>query len=466
MIDETTGEEIRKTGTTVAAAVAESNKTQQPAPASAKPGKWTGGEGLGPRMAKQLNEAIRDLTSEGQTHDKLSGIVGCTEGWQKESHSSYMILFGAARPETAVIARRIGEKYGWTATGKNYRAIMADFAAGVVELRASRPVVDERRTQEQENERMAESNRIDAERKAEHEKQAAIDRQNESKWAAEFPHLERANRSTKSRWALAAANIRTELQAKYPGQVFSVTSSSYSGGCSIDIGWSDGPVSKDVDKIAQKYSTAHFDGMQDLETSTSTHWNTVFGGAKYIFANRSIGVETQTALMPWAQERVAAGDMWCQHDASGLAWQLWQSHGLPVGAVVKGVEARGDAEGGAGNDPAAFWRIVYDLPATPPPLQITTPAASSGDGSITVSQNEAKNGVEIRFASKPAADVLAGLKARGFRWAKFARVWYHRRDAASLAYAYELAGQAVPETSGGDPVDMAYEDQCARAVGM
>jgi hypothetical protein len=74
---------------------------------------------------------------------------------------------------------------------------------------------------------------------------------------------------------------------------------------------------------------------------------------------------------------------------------------------------------------------IPDTPAAPP-------AAGSGAGaSVTVSPSSpGREGVvEIRFAGKPAADVLAALKAHGFRWARGNRCWYDR----DAAYAASLA---------------------------
>ncbi len=61
----------------------------------------------------------------------------------------------------------------------------------------------------------------------------------------------------------------------------------------------------------------------------------------------------------------------------------------------------------------------------------------------TVTENEEKNGVEIRFNSKPAAEVRANLKAHGFRWSRFSSCWYKKRSADSLAFALGLIGREV-----------------------
>ena len=60
-------------------------------------------------------------------------------------------------------------------------------------------------------------------------------------------------------------------------------------------------------------------------------------------------------------------------------------------------------------------------------------------GKPVVTENEEKNGVEIRFPSKPAEETLTALKANGWRWSRFSGCWYKTRTAESKAFAAELA---------------------------
>lgn len=41
-----------------------------------------------------------------------------------------------------------------------------------------------------------------------------------------------------------------------------------------------------------------------------------------------------------------------------------------------------------------------------------------------ISFNTAKNGIEISFPGKPSEEIRTSLKADGFRWGKFNKVWY------------------------------------------
>ncbi len=64
-----------------------------------------------------------------------------------------------------------------------------------------------------------------------------------------------------------AALIRSALKRAFPATKFSVRSSSYSGGSSVSVKWTDGPTAKDVDVILNQYETRGFDGMIDLAHS-------------------------------------------------------------------------------------------------------------------------------------------------------------------------------------------------------
>lgn len=65
--------------------------------------------------------------------------------------------------------------------------------------------------------------------------------------------------------------VRKALKEAFPGQKFSVRSSTYSMGASINVSWTDGPQTADVDKVIGCFAGSGFDGMIDLKTSKS-HW--------------------------------------------------------------------------------------------------------------------------------------------------------------------------------------------------
>lgn len=87
----------------------------------------------------------------------------------------------------------------------------------------------------------------------------------------------------------AAKNIRIQLKAAFPGVKFSVKTSSYSCGNSINIRWTDGVTVQQVNEITREYSLGDFDGMTDsYEYDQSDYWTDAFGGTKYVFNERTL----------------------------------------------------------------------------------------------------------------------------------------------------------------------------------
>ncbi len=71
--------------------------------------------------------------------------------------------------------------------------------------------------------------------------------------------------------AETAKLVRVALKKNFPGVKFSVTSSVYSMGASIDVRWVLGPTTKEVNAVAKQFESADFDGSIDLQT-IKDHW--------------------------------------------------------------------------------------------------------------------------------------------------------------------------------------------------
>lgn len=246
--------------------------------------KWGGS--IGPRMAKAVNAAWSAVNWEGKTQLELSGVVG-----QNEHRAVVTPMFGPVRQEASDGLHDIGERYEWTLTPENYKRVIAELDTLKRRLEESRPVVDNRRTPEAEAERISEHKAAEQDRTIEaraHQAEVArllSDLQSQYPWA----------KQDGSDHARASANIKRELAQAFPGIKFTVRSDSYSGGNSVDIGWHDGPTSKEVEAIADKYQHGSFDGMQDLyEYDRSAYSEAVdrwLGSAKYVHAQRGMSDE-------------------------------------------------------------------------------------------------------------------------------------------------------------------------------
>tara|TARA_Y100000310_G_scaffold60266_1_gene55617 strand:- start:3010 stop:3633 length:624 start_codon:yes stop_codon:yes gene_type:complete len=65
--------------------------------------------------------------------------------------------------------------------------------------------------------------------------------------------------------------VRVALKKEFPNQKFSVRSSVYSGGASINVNWEDGVSTKEVDNVIKSFEGSGFDGMIDLKYYKK-HW--------------------------------------------------------------------------------------------------------------------------------------------------------------------------------------------------
>lgn len=111
--------------------------------------------------------------------------------------------------------------------------------------------------------------------------------------------------------AETAKKIRKVLKEQFPGVKFSVRSSSYSMGSSIDVRWTDGPMEEEVAPVVDRFSSASFDGYNDSEKLHGYEWEGKhYSGAKYIFAQRTLSPELRARLTAIAEARYGDWERW------------------------------------------------------------------------------------------------------------------------------------------------------------
>lgn len=399
--------------------------------------KWT--STAGPRQVKQVKSAFGDLRMEHATYIQLAGVKGVDE----RQMVLVSLFSGETREDVTKAQEELAERYGYEITRENCKAIVADVAAALVTLKANRPIKDERTTPEAR----AESVRLMNERHEEHKKEREEQDKALEIEAAKYPYLSRDK--SKSSWALGAANIRTELAKAFPGIKFSVTSESFSMGCSIDIRWQNGPTSDEVNAITKKYEYGRFDAMQDLATidHAAFDWSRIFGGAKYVMASRSMadGLQEQICLLlceaqgvGWTgltSQRELCGASDC-YDLGSHAHQTFSASSMPAGAVVNGVESPDNIMG---------WRLTFEPLPEPPkaPERKTRTETTNTETSATISEHtHTKRGFQmwiVELAEKVSrerySELLTEAKNRGG--------WYSRKWGTTPAgFAFKEEEQA------------------------
>ena len=129
--------------------------------------------------------------------------------------------------------------------------------------------------------------------------------------------------------------LRKVLKRSFPETKFSVRSSRYTGGSSIDIKWMDGPTGSEVKAVTGYFQGADFDGMTD-SMSYRGEWQgeTVSFGVDFIFTKRAYSRETLVA----AATKVATDYGVSVPEIRGDDCAAWIYD--PTGAFVKNTNQR------------------------------------------------------------------------------------------------------------------------------
>jgi len=95
--------------------------------------------------------------------------------------------------------------------------------------------------------------------------------------------------------AQAAKAIKQELYATFPGIEFSVKSSNYSMGSSVDVYYTDGPTTKEIEALTGKYQYGHFNGMTDMYEVSNSRDD--IPQAKFVSVNRKMSEDVAASLI-------------------------------------------------------------------------------------------------------------------------------------------------------------------------
>ena len=243
--------------------------------------------------------------------------------------------------------------------------------------------------------------------------------------------------------------IREDLKTTFPGQKFSVRSSTFAGGSAIDVVWTDGPSYNEVNDVVAHYASRGFDGMIDMSYSfqharlpngkivrSGSHGTTDSRGSHPGWSEKHPGAVPVTLCSSYVQ---------CQrnHSESMLRWALAQM-------VKQGYILEGDYQivpGANGNGwstaPYVRWTLTpetaasigythivdqelstmlatsfYQRPA--PPTENSTATVATPGATVT----QERDWVWIKFASKPTDNVIEQLRGLGARWSKRRAAWY------------------------------------------
>lgn len=98
-----------------------------------------------------------------------------------------------------------------------------------------------------------------------------------------------------SEHAKTAKMIKARLQHVFPGVAFSVKSDIFSGGDSVDVSWTDGPTTRQVEECISRHEYGHFDGMTDMYEYSNPRDD--IPQVKYVQTQRSQSRDTRRAII-------------------------------------------------------------------------------------------------------------------------------------------------------------------------
>lgn len=163
---------------------------------------------------------------------------------------------------------------------------------------------------------------------------------------------------------------------------------------------------------------------------------------------KSAHIEPEQLLRNAEYKRKAARDA---RDAAGRARKADKISNLKAAAVQY------DKEAAEMQDAFDEWAARHPEEAAKyrsAPVAAVAPAdqapAAAGDvvPGLKVAYNSQHNGIELRFAGRPTDEVIARVKAQGFKWSSKQKIWYAPKTDARQAFADALAGKEQVKVGG------------------
>jgi hypothetical protein len=137
--------------------------------------------------------------------------------------------------------------------------------------------------------------------------------------------------------AAAAKMIKQELKKLFPLVKFSVKSSSYAGGNSVDVQWENGPTYDTIERVTGKYQYGNFDGMTDSYEYSNRRKD--IPQAKYVQVSRRVTKDIQEQVFQYLRkthnhfEKVQSIDE--SHPDLKNYWDIWDAREMVNRIVSK-----------------------------------------------------------------------------------------------------------------------------------
>lgn len=109
--------------------------------------------------------------------------------------------------------------------------------------------------------------------------------------------------------SLIRETLKEQFKADYPDVKFSVRSDRYSMGASINVSYTDGPPSGEVEKFLKEYEAATYNGhfdMKEYKSHKTQDGMDVAYGADYVFVRRDLSAQAEDDAKKVAQQVIGS----------------------------------------------------------------------------------------------------------------------------------------------------------------
>ena len=212
------------------------------------------------------------------------------------------------------------------------------------------------------------------------------------------------NKGKSSSHAAAASSVKSELMTAYPGIKFSVKSDSFSGGNSISIHWEDGPTTKEVEAISQKYQYGHFNGMDDIYEYSNERED--IPQVKYVSESRHMS-ERIKALLP----QIPNSDNY-RDSQDQILYRIFAATSLPPTYQNERIE-RTDTTAGHIDE---LYKIVFETEHQPTTTPDPTPAPETGSVFIV---DYSEKAIAVTGDAATLKAIQSKMYAIGGKWNRF-----------------------------------------------
>lgn len=397
--------------------------------------KWTLKVKLTKKAKEEITGKIYKLKSLIYTSKELNGVIG---GETRENLLTQLVGITVDSQYNLDKYVEVGKKFNWEITDGNIVELNNEIKTAIEEGQKHIPVNDHRITPEEYQKREEENNK----RHEEYKRREA---------QAKTVYESLKAKAPAGAVGIIIAEINEDISDSQTDYFDERAVAAYA------IGWKMTKKENflNLRKAAARFpETAHMGPGKDMHSYTIYYADTV---RKYMERNLP---QKQSETFPTREATEAEAKRICEEEDFGETMHIGEvEYRREIHFQVKSYEQRENYSMGGGNYLGSGryggWKVYSRAFGNSFPDNLTdkidecskntvpanNTAANTEMTSIngkTISINEGKNGIEIKFDEKPSTAVLEKLKGNKWRWSKFSKIWYNVNTPENLKFAQEI----------------------------